>query len=417
MIKKSIFFTPVKEPEIIEAGRLTLCNIFKGTDGKFYSSQVNKPELGYNEIIRSDNLWNFTFQSKPKAIFSAEIIKVNNENFESINELYMCKCSIGGFIIKAVADSIRQNSYIDPKGALIETIAMLPSGLQRFNHENSKIHMVEDDEISLKQNNKETKTQNLENERNNLKLVTKGPLVEIGKILETDFYEDKKKNLYYKDFSTSSKLNDDNINKFYIKDRDFWVIKDGYTVNLSIVNWMDYQKMREGQHNEAELPNLYVTLSTPTQVFELVFNIDGQLIPPKEKSKNYEKRQLETEDDSKYEDIPKNEIKSLNVTINNKTYNVNLFPDCELQNLTEEDILNIHELVSSYFKKNTGFFKKSVTGYEILMLWAQSRDPRILNIKIQNKEKFITLGLGSLLSQIGFSCDATLMLTQDFKRK
>ena len=65
------------------------------------------------------------------------------------------------------------------------------------------------------------------------------PLIEIGKILETDFYEDEKKNLYYRDFPDSSKLNEDSIYPHHSQERGFWVIKDGYTVNLSVVNWIN----------------------------------------------------------------------------------------------------------------------------------------------------------------------------------
>lgn len=286
---------------------------------------------------------------------------------------------------------------------------------------NEEQNLIREESFDIK-NWKNTKIEhNPMNKMNdNLKPTNNKPLIEIGKILETDFYEDEKKNLYYRDFPDSSKLNEDSIYPLHSQERDFWVIKDGYTVNLSVVNWMDYNKMREGPHNEAELPNLYITLSTPNKVFELVFNIDGKLIPNQEKIENDDVNiSLETKinKDKKDDKLLQDEIKSLNISINNEYFNVKLLPDCELQNLTEEDILNIYELVSSYFKKNTGFFKKSVTGNEILILWAQSRDPRILNIKIQNKEKFITLGLGSLLSQLGFSCDATLMLTQNFKRK
>ena len=286
---------------------------------------------------------------------------------------------------------------------------------------NEEQNLIREESFDIK-NWKNTKIEhNPMNKMNdNLKPTNNKPLIEIGKILETDFYEDEKKNLYYRDFPDSSKLNEDSIYPLHSQERDFWVIKDGYTVNLSVVNWMDYNKMREGPHNEAELPNLYITLSTPNKVFELVFNIDGKLIPNQEKIENDDVNiSLETKinKDKKDDKLLQDEIKSLNISINNEYFNVKLLPDCELQNLIEEDILNIYELVSSYFKKNTGFWKKSVTGHEIVMLWAQSRDPRILNIKIQNKEKFITLGLGSLLSQLGFSCDATLMLTQNFKRK
>ncbi len=56
--------------------------------------------------------------------------------------------------------------------------------------------------------------------------------------------------------------------------------------------------------------------------------------------------------------MSQDEIKSLNVSINNKTYNVKLFPDCELHNLTEEDILNLHELVSSYLDKKQVFLRR-----------------------------------------------------------
>ena len=286
---------------------------------------------------------------------------------------------------------------------------------------NEEQNLIREESFDIK-NWKNTKIEhNPMNKMNdNLKPTNNKPLIEIGKILETDFYEDEKKNLYYRDFPDSSKLNEDSIYPLHSQERDFWVIKDGYTVNLSVVNWMDYNKMREGPHNEAELPNLYITLSTPNKVFELVFNIDGKLIPNQEKIENDDVNiSLETKinKDKKDDKLLQDEIKSLNISINNEYFNVKLLPDCELQNLTEEDILNIYELVSSYFKKNTGFFIFFVTGNEILILWAQSRDPRILNIKIQNKEKFITLGLGSLLSQLGFSCDATLMLTQNFKRK
>lgn len=144
---------------------------------------------------------------------------------------------------------------------------------------NEEQNLIREESFDIK-NWKNTKIEhNPMNKMNdNLKPTNNKPLIEIGKILETDFYEDEKKNLYYRDFPDSSKLNEDSIYPLHSQERDFWVIKDGYTVNLSVVNWMDYNKMREGPHNEAELPNLYITLSTPNKVFELVFDIDGKLI-------------------------------------------------------------------------------------------------------------------------------------------
>ena len=113
--------------------------------------------------------------------------------------------------------------------------------------------------------------------------------------------------------------------------------------------------------------------------------------------------------------------KIIDIHINNKHRIVNLRATSALNHLTEEDIQALNDLVSNYLKKNTGLFKKSVLGSEILTNVtgsvkhnAKIRD-MFARIKTENHNKFITYGLGDLLSQIGYNAEPVLMMQQDFK--
>ena len=113
--------------------------------------------------------------------------------------------------------------------------------------------------------------------------------------------------------------------------------------------------------------------------------------------------------------------KIIDIHINNKHRVVNLRATSALNHLTEEDIHALNDLVSNYLKNNTGLFKKSVLGSEILTNVtgsvkhnAKIRD-MFARIKTENHEKFITYGLGDLLSQIGYNAEPLLMMQQDFK--
>ena len=113
--------------------------------------------------------------------------------------------------------------------------------------------------------------------------------------------------------------------------------------------------------------------------------------------------------------------KIIDIHINNKHRVVNLRATSALNHLTEEDIHALNDLVSNYLKKNTGLFKKSVLGSEILtnVTGSVKHNTKIRDmfarIKTENHEKFITYGLGDLLSQIGYNAESLLMMQQDFK--
>ncbi len=113
--------------------------------------------------------------------------------------------------------------------------------------------------------------------------------------------------------------------------------------------------------------------------------------------------------------------KIINIHINNKNREINLRATSALNHLTEEDIHALNDLVSNYLKKNTGLFKKSVLGSEILtnVTGSMKHNAKIRDmfarIKTENHQKFITYGLGDLLSQIGYNAEPALMMQQDFK--